>query len=662
MDPVQTEIMKNRFTAIAEEASTVAYRTAHTTFVKQTQDFQVALARITGEFFAFPVMTGVTSGSNQTIAGLTRHFPLDELEPGDVLISNDPFSTYGLVTHMMDIHLARPIFVDGQLACFAWSFVHASDIGGAVPGSISPDLFECFQEGLRLRPTKLIAGERLNQDVVNILKDNSRIGDAVWGDLEALMAAMRLLDRRINELCTKVGVQAFHHGIDDVMDYSEQKSRRVIASLRDGTYEFSDYIEGDDSGIAVHIHCKLTVEGDEASIDYTGSSPQVHAAFNFTTGGRTHPFLCLGLINYIQTMEPSIPINGGLIRPITGYAPQGTVMNADFPAAMGNRFVAVMRTYDTLIGCLNQAIPGGIAACGAGQAGIINSSWIDPASGRNRVAVVEPFSGGSGGRVRVDGVDANDTMIGFLKSTPVEHVEVETPLVVRRHELAPGRFGHGRYRGGAAVCIELECRAPEVRLTVRGLDRFRFQPWGAFGGTAGLNTTVVLNPDTGPVSIGRIKVLALRRGDRVRMTSSSGGGFGPPMLRAPGLVLRDVLDDMLGVDEAEEIYGVVISEGRVNAALTASRRAGAREVDYSVAHGPARQAYEEIWPVESSVAFANEVLDAALGLRAIILAQSRQDLESSGRRITPADVRAAVRGLSEQFNREQGIPAESVAA
>ncbi|MBS7701101.1 MULTISPECIES: hydantoinase B/oxoprolinase family protein [unclassified Chelatococcus] len=645
MDPVQTEIMKNRFTAIAEEAATVAYRTAHTTFVKQTQDFQVAVARISGEFFAYPMLTGVVSGSGQTISGLTQHFPEEELAPGDVLISNDPFSTWGLVTHMMDIHLARPIFVNGKLACFAWSFVHASDIGGAVPGSISPDLFECFQEGLRLRPTKLVKAGVINQDVVNILKDNSRIGDAVWGDLEALMAAMRLLDLRINELCDKVGIEAFHRGVEDVMTHTEIKARRVISALKDGTYTFTDYIEGDDSGAAVHIHCRLTVRGDEAEVDYSGSSPQVHAAFNFATGSRTHPFLCLGLTNYIQTVEPDIPINGGIMRPIKAYAPPGTVMNAEYPAAMGNRFVAVMRTYDALIGCLNQALPNGIAACGAGQAGIISSAWVDPASGRNRVAVVEPFSGGSGGRVRADGVDANDTMIGYLKSTPIEHVEVETPLIVRRHELVPSSFGHGCYRGGAAVAIELESRAPEVTITVRGLDRFRFQPWGVFGGTAGGNSVTTLNPETAPERIGRIKVLRLREKDLLQMISSSGGGFGPPIDRTPDAVLRDVLDEMLTAEEAEAIYGVVIAGRQIDRERTAALRAGIERGSsrFSVQHGPSRRAFEAEWPVDASVALANAALATPPGLRRFIMGKSRAALEDAPKPITPAIVMEAVK-------------------
>lgn len=657
MDPIQTEIMKNRFTAIAEEAATVAYRTAHTTFVKQTQDFQVAIANRDGFFFAFPVMTGVTSGSGQTIAGLTAHFPLEELEPGDVLISNDPFSTGGLVTHMMDIHLARPIFVDGRLACFAWSFVHASDIGGAVPGSISPDLHECFQEGLRLRPTKLVRAGQLNRDVANILRDNSRIGDAVWGDLEALMAAMRLLDRRINELCARIGPDAFERGVADVMSYTEMRARRVIASLRDGIYHFSDYIEGDQSGAAVHIRCQLTIEGDEARIDYSGSSPQLMAAFNFTTGSRTHPFLCLGLINYIQTMEPGIAINGGIIRPITAYAPSGTVLNAEFPAAMGNRFVAVMRTYDTLIGCLNQAIPGGIAACGAGQAGIISCAWIDPATGRNRVAVVEPFSGGSGGRVRADGVDANDTMIGYLKSTPIEHVEVETPLVVRRHELVPGSFGHGRHRGGASIAIALECRAPEVAITVRGLDRFRFRPWGVFGGEPGRNSAVTLNPGRDDIAIGRVKLQKLLEGDVLDLVSSSGAGFGPPVLRVPALVLRDVRDGMLDEATAEAVYAVVIRGGRVDEEATDRLRSSRAPADtsYAVHYDQGRLDHERGWPPAVAATFAMALLTVPPGLRRVT---SERALRLLQQRAEPGDcdIDELVRSARPDTSRQRAEP------
>ncbi len=643
MDAVLTEIMKNRFTAMAEEAATVGYRTAHTTFVKQTQDFQVAIARPSGEFFAYPTMTGVTSGSGQSIKSFVDCFDPADLAPGDVLISNDPCRTARLDPHTMDIHLARPIFLEGRLIAFAWSFVHASDIGGAVPGSISPDLSEIYQEGIRIRPTKLVRAGHLNEDIVNILKDNSRIGDAVWGDLEAMMAAMKLLDQRAVELCGKVGLTTFETAIEDVLAYAERKARDVIGRLKDGEYTFIDYVEGRNADDAIHIHCRLTIRGEEASIDYSGSSPQVHAAFNFATGSRSHPFLCLGLTNYIQTVEPSIPINGGILRPIHAYAPLGTVMNADMPAAMGNRWVTAMRVYDALIGCLNQAIPGGIAACGAGQAGIIAASWTDPSTGLSRVAVVEPFSGGSGGRVTAEGVDGTDTMIGFLKSTPIELVENETPLIIRRHELIEGRVGHGRYRGGAGVRIDIECRAPEATITVRGLDRFRMQPWGVFGGGPGHSGRTVLNPDGERRELGRIKVLTMREGDLLRMESPSGGGFGDPRTRDPDLVYRDVLDGLLDATAAERVYLVAIHDGRLDIGATMAWRERAKlpaASGWQVAHGPERTRYEAIWPPEASVALADAVLALPAGARRPVLEWSRQTLQSEGQRVT-ADVARA---------------------
>ncbi len=652
MDAAFTEIMRNRFSAIAEEASTVAYRTAHTTFVKQTQDFQVALARPSGEFFAFPTMTGVTSGVCQSVDGLVGTFAGD-LVPGDVIISNDPHRTNGLVTHTMDIHLARPIFHEGELVCFAWAFVHASDIGGAVPGSIAPNLTEVFQEGIQIRPMKIRRAGQLNHDVVHLLQDNSRIGSEIWGDLEAMQAAMHLLDRRVGEMCAKVGLARFREAIDAVMDYAELKARSVISNLRDGTYHFSDYLEGQAPGEAIHICCRLTIDGSNAEIDYSGSDPQVHSAMNFATGDRSHPFLCLALTNYINTVEPSTPVNGGIIRPIRAVAPRGTIMNANFPAAMGNRWVAAMRVYDALMGCLNQAIPGGIAACGAGQAGIISASWVDEMSGQVKVAVVEPFSGGSGARVKMDGVDANDTMVGYLKSTPIENVEIDIPLIVRRHELVPDSFGHGRFRGGAAVCIELEAVASEVMITVRGLDRFHIQPWGVFGGAAGSHGKTRHVTEKGEDSLGRFNLVTLRRGERLRLVSPGGGGFGDALQRDPARVAADVRRGLLDAAVARDVYGVVLADGTVDRQATETERASrkprapatAAPDDIGFDLGPARIAYEKHYPPELSAALANALLKEPQGVRRWIRAQVNDHLAAGTISRDPEAMAKAVREL-----------------
>ncbi|MBL8702730.1 MAG: hydantoinase B/oxoprolinase family protein [Alphaproteobacteria bacterium] len=650
MDPVRTEVMKNRLSSIVEEAAVVAYRTAHTTFVKQTQDFRVSLATLDGEFFACPIQTGVTSGVGHTVRPMVDAIGMARLEPGDVIISNDPFSTGGLVTHSMDIHMVRPIFRDGTLLCFAWSFIHASDIGGAVPGSISPSNTEIFQEGFRLRPMKLYRRGEVHRELVEMLMDNSRIGEEIWGDLSAMIAAMKLLDRRIQELCDRVGVDVFKESVKDVMDYAEMKARGVIASLKDGVYTFSDYLEGMAPGEVVYLQGKLTIRGDEAEVDFSGSDPQAQASFNFVTTGKSHPFLALALTNYMQTVEPTIPINGGMQRPIRTHAPLGTVMNAAFPAAMGNRWVAVMRVYDVVLGCLAQAIPGGLVACGAGQAGIIAAAWQDPATAKRRVSVVEPFCGGSGGRTVKDGVDATDAMIGYLKSTPIEAVEAEVPLVVRRHALESDSFGHGRHRGGAAICIELENRAVELTITVRGLDRFRFQPWGAQGGSCGRNGTTWLNPESKNAreELGRIRVLTMKQGDVLRMNSPSGGGFGDPLKRDPAAVLRDVLDELLSAALARSAYGVVIRDGRVDEAATRAERArmaATARATAAFAFGPEREAHERRWPNAASAALADAVLAAPAGLRPYLLATAKQRLNAGTATIDPAAVRHAVADL-----------------
>jgi len=253
--------------------------------------------------------------------------------------------------------------------------------------------------------------------------------------------------------------------------------------------------------------------------------------------------------------------------------------------------------------------------------------------------------------VRTDGVDANDTMIGYLKSTPIEHVEVETPLVVRRHELIPHRLGHGRFRGGTGVRIELECRAPEARITVRGLDRFRFQPWGVCGGGPGHNgRTFVIRRDGTQEETGRIKVLTLRQGDRLVMESPSGGGFGDPFTRDPALVLRDLRDGFLDAEAARTIYGVAIAGGEFDAQATAALRAGRNEKrGLEVAHGPERQRYEASWPVATSVAFANALLEAPRGLRPILAELCRDDLAQAQRPVAAAEAAAAVKRRVAEF-------------
>ncbi len=646
MDPVRTEVMRNRFAAIAEEASNVAYRTAYTTFVKQTQDYQVALASADGEFFAYPMTAGVASSVCQNVRGLADEIGVETLRPGDIIITNDPFSGDALCTHTMDIHLLRPVFRDGRVIAFGWAFIHASDIGGSVPGSISPTNYEVFQEGVRIRPALLYRQGVLNEQLWHFFADNSRIPDLIWGDLCAMMAGLALLDTRTQELCDRAGTAVLLDSIEDVLALGELKTREAIAQLTDGVYEFSDYLEshGDDGHI--FIHARMTVAGDTISMDFTGSDPQMRLALNFTTGKRPHPFMCLPIVYWILTTVPTVPFNGGIIRAIRTYAPVGTLMNAEFPAAMGNRWVAVMRLYDAIMGCLNQAVPGGVAAAGAGQAGIISVSAIDRRSGRRHVSVVEPFGGGSGGRVQADGIDGIDQPTSFLRSAPIEVVEVETDLVIRAFRYESGSAAPGRHRGGFGMHIALENIGLPAVVTVRGLDRFRFQPWGFAGGACGRPAEVVLNPGTEAArDLGKIDVLELRQGDVLRMITPSGGGFGDPFLRDAALVAEEVREGLLTAARARAEYGVVIGADGLDRAATEAVRAVARPSPPLFSLGPVRLALEARWPEATSFALACAVLTRPPSLRSHVMERLKSDLAGLPGPIGAAAIHTALAAL-----------------
>jgi N-methylhydantoinase B len=643
MDPVRTEIMRNRFAAIAEEASNVAYRTAYTTFVKQTQDYQVALASADGEFFAYPIRSGVTSSVCQNVRGVVDQLGIETLRPGDVIITNDPFAGDALCTHTMDIHMLRPVFRDGTVIAFGWAFIHASDIGGSVPGSISPTNSEVFQEGVRIRTSLLYRQGELNAPLWHFFEDNSRIPDLIWGDLQAMLAGLALLDRRTQELCDRVGTADMLASVRDVLALSELKARAAIARLTDGTYFFHEYLEAFRGDGHIFIRACMRKHGETLEMDFSGSDPQVRYALNFTTSERPHPFLCMPVVNWIQTVEPTVPMTGGIIRPIRTTSPKGTLMNATMPAAMGNRWVAVMRVYDAILGCLNQAVPGGLAAAGAGQAGIISVSAVDARSGRRHVSVVEPFVGGSGGRVTADGLDGIDQPVAFLRSAPVETVEVETDLIVRHFGYEPGSAAPGRHRGGHGMRIELENRGLPAIMTVRGMDRFRFQPWGTNGGACGSAARALLDPGTpGERDIGKIEVLELQRHAVLRMITPSGGGFGDPMTRDPALVLDEVIDGLLTIDQAATRYGVVISGSHVDPAATERLRAGRPQAQPPLSPGPTRAALEAHWPPAASAALARAVMAAPAQVRSFWMDALRAELQHAPGPVTEAMVIDAV--------------------
>ncbi|MCO5093492.1 hydantoinase B/oxoprolinase family protein [Bosea sp. (in: a-proteobacteria)] len=640
MDEMRAAILSNRFNAIVEEASTTLYRTAKTTFVKVVQDYQCAMATLDGEMFAYPLQSGVTSIIGAPLQKTLSMFRQEEWQEGDCVITNDPFSTEGLLTHIMDITLIRPIFVEGRLIAFGWAFVHATDVGGAVPGSISPHFTEVFQEGLRVRPMKLYRAGVLNEDIRDIYLDNSRIPEEMWGDLKAMLGSLVGMERRMVQLCRRYGQDAVRAGMDDVLSFAEEKARSVIKGIPDGVYRFPDYLEGIEDGEFSLINCEMTVEGDEVTFDFRGTDPQIPAAYNLTSGSRTHSQLVQAMVSYVLTVEPTTPRNTGILRPIKTRTPKGTILNAEFPAAGGARVASNNRVFDTIIGCLDQAVPGGIGAAGAGMLGIIVVGQPDRRTGHNRVNVVNPICGGGGGRNGRDGVDATDVRYGTLKNIPAEFIEVETFLRIRSYRLVPDSQGAGKWRGGAAISIEFENTGPRATITVRGLNRFHFRPWGVDGGQAGCLTEVLANPGTDRErSIGKITVHVMETGDVLRITSSAGGGFGDPLARDAASVMADMRGGLLTAEEASNSYGIVTDEdGRLDEAATAAlrmRRSREGKPSQGFVWGAERDAQDRLWPPSLRASLAEEALKEHPRRRHLLVSRVCEEVRRSGQPVKP---------------------------
>jgi N-methylhydantoinase B len=647
MDPVRTAVMGNRFTAIVEEASAIVYRTAHTTFVKLVQDYQCALATAEGEIFAYPRQSGVTVFGGIPLQTTLDRIGRENFEPGDIYIMNDPFFTDGLVTHMMDVTMLYPVFRDGKLIAFGWSFVHASDIGGAVPGSISPAFTEFYQEGVRVRPIKLFRRGELNPDAKNLFMDNSRIPEEMWGDFQAMISALKSMDSRLNQLCDRYGEDVVLAGMKDVIDFSEMKARAVIAKIPDGEYSFADYVEGLVEGQRIHLCTTMRVKGEELELDFTGTDPQVAAAYNFIVGDRTHPYITQALTYYLLTRDPQLPMNAGMLRPIRVTAPRGTVCNAEAPAAMGSRVASGSRFYDTLLGCLNQALPEGVIAAGSGMVGIIVCTARDRLTGRQRVSTLNPIMGGGGGRNGIDGIDGADGRSGALRNIPTEIIELETVIHMRSCSLVPDTQAAGQWHGGSSLLMEMENTDNEAAITVRGMDRFHFQPWGVRGGNPGRVCEVIVNPGAvDEASIGKIQVLTLKRNEAVRIVSPCGGGFGDPLERDPDLVRRDVRSELMSVEKARTDYGVFLSaDGTVDEGATTASRAAIRRTRGKLSafsFGKERDAYNAIWVSGMRSLLATEVLKLARPMRRHVMDSVCHELTTAGVKVTAERVRAAV--------------------
>ncbi len=601
-NPVMLQVLRNHTRAAAESMATTLYRTAHSTFVKETEDFTIQVLDAAGKSVAVPIDLGATWYPGLDYEAALALVP-GGYEPGDIAMTNDPYSGY-LATHSPDIVMWKPVFHEGRIIAFAGGHIHNVDVGGAVPASLSRTLTEVHQEGIRIPPSKLYRAGVLDEGLARVMLANVRVPDQNWGDLKALVAAVNTGERRVLDLVRRFGVDTVVDGLADLLDYAEAQARAVLAGIPDGTYRFTEYADEDAaSGNPLRLCLALTIAGDGAVLDFAGTDPQTLSSLNVPTGGHPrHSLLLVGVYYVLSALHPGITLNFGTTRAFTCHVPEGSVLNPQFPAAVGMRSLTCGRLRSLIFGAFVQAAPDRLPATSAGATSIVNMAAEDRRTGRRSISAIAPIVGGGGGMPHRDGTDGSGADAAYLKNSPIEITESEAPVRILRYGLLPDTGGPGAHRGGMAQILEFRTTAPDAFVTARNRDRTLFQPWGVGGGEPGANGSFTLNHGTDRAQdLGNTDALRLAQGDTLRIVSPAGGGRGDPFTRAPDAVLRDVRAGLVSAEGARRDYGVAIAGDAIEAAETARLRA-TPPPRTPFSPGAFRRAHEARWTAEAYAA------------------------------------------------------------
>ena len=546
-DPIELEIFKNIYHSIAEEMGAALRRTAFSANIKERRDYSCAVFDSAGEVIAMGDHMPVHLGSMpMSVRAAIDQFALD---PGDVAMLNDPFRGG---THLPDITLVAPVYVRsghsrvGKRSSpdfYVASRAHHADVGGAYPGSMGL-CREIYQEGLRIPPVKIVRAGKMQSDVLALLLNNVRTPEEREGDLGAQIAACHTGAERLREVCSRYGLGRARTAARELLDYSEEMMRAFLDRVPNGTYRAEDFLDNDGvSTQPVKIAVEIRVSGPKkasggigagprpvptrgsptrgVTVDFTGSDPQVEGSVNaveaITYSACFYVFRCL--------LAEDVPATAGLMRPIKVIAPEGTVVNARPPAAVaGGNVETSQRIVDVLLRALAQAMPERIPAAASGTMNNLTIGGSDFRTGEP-FAYYETIAGGMGARPSKSGVSGVHTHMTNSLNTPAEALEYAYPLRVRRYSLRPGSGGEGKYRGGDGIIREIEVLTDaEVTLLA---DRCERGPYGLAGGKDGApGKAIVIRQDGSSQELpGKFNV-RLRKGERIRIETPGGGGWG----------------------------------------------------------------------------------------------------------------------------------------
>lgn len=555
IDMITLQVIMNSFFSITDEMNMALIRTAYSTNIKDRRDCSCAVYTATGEVISqtelgSPVHLGIMPSALDSVF---KRFRLEELGEGDHVIVNVPHPTGP--GHLNDITMVSPVHVEGKIAFLVANMAHHVDVGGYAPGSMALGLREIYQEGLQIPPVKIVKKGVLDKELMSFVTQNVRTSTEMEGDLHAQMACNNVGRKRLQDLSARYRADTLTQYIQEMFDYSERRMRAGLKDIPKGTYSFEDYIEGTHlTKELIKIKATVKVEEDNILFDFTGTDDQVEDSVN--SNEACVKTACYYIVKVL--VDPGLPPNVGSYRPIRIIAPKGTVVNSESPAAIANAtIITAPKIVDVLLGALLPAVPERAAAASNGVTSLFNIGGLDPRSGK-LYNYIETYAGGQGAMHNQDGMDAVQCHMTNTRNAPVEVIESVYPLRIRSYGLAPDSDGPGCYRGGLGMRREIEVLSEKTTLTV-STDRSRLQPWGAFGGLSGGNSSCSVG------SGGQIEQLPyskmtrpVKRGDVVTIVTPGAGGWGDPLTRDTESVLRDVIEGFVSIERAAEHYGVVI--------------------------------------------------------------------------------------------------------
>ncbi|MBB5752252.1 hydantoinase B/oxoprolinase family protein [Prosthecomicrobium pneumaticum] len=581
IDPITAAVIQGALENVAIEMGYKLMRMSYSSIIRESEDFGAALTDPEGNQLcecklSTPLQSGPIPGY---IRGIRKILAArgEKIRPGDVIMHND---AYAGASHGPDVAFIVPVFIGQTLAAFSATTAHHLDIGAATPGSAGiVEAVDAYAEGLQFKALKIIDEGQWNRPLWQMVRDNIRASDLVVGDMEAQIKAAEIGAERFRGLVDQFGLEAIAAASAAQMDYSERLMRDAIRGLPDGVYAAETIYDGylDDPSPSrknLPIKVAVTVEGDEITVDLTGTAPQVpDRPINMPFVGTVDCAIWLTLRSILldSAIYGEIPQNAGLTRPIRIVAPLGCLANPIFPAPTIARFTPGNAIADTLMHALAAAVPKQVSA-GIGNLRVVSFSGLK--DGRHWVHM-EILEGSYGGRFGMDGMDAVDTLYANTRNNPIEDIESHLPIRVEDYELRPEPPAAGAWRGGMGSVRSFTLLS-DGAFSIEG-DGHGTAPWGFAGGAPGKPGTLTLRRADGSEKPLPSKVAyhEARTGDRIVTLGPNGGGYGDPMKRDPQAVLDDVLDGLIDAATALTVYGVAIEDGRVDAMRTARLRAEA---------------------------------------------------------------------------------------